>query len=90
MYFSCASFCPVSFIFAAICIKLMADENSVVPLSRLARGLCTYYIVVKIDRIIYKEALGYSAGPEKAVKDQQAMQIVVFDQAVCCLVCMCV
>ena len=68
----------------------MADENSVVPLSRLARGLCKYYIVVKIDRIIYKEALGYSAGPEKAVKDQQAMQIVVFDQAVCCLFFMCV
>ena len=61
-----------------------------VPLSRLSRGLCKYFIVVKIDRIIYKEALGYSAGPEKAVKDQQAMQIVVFDEAVCSLIFRCV
>lgn len=62
--------------------RAMAEANAVVPLSRLSRGLCSYHIVVKIDRIIFKEVLRYSAGPERPAKEQHAIQLVVFDQQV--------
>lgn len=60
----------------------MADGNSVVPLSRLSRGFCTYYLVVKVGRIIYKEVLRYGAASENPVKEQVAIHLVVFDKEV--------
>ena len=60
----------------------MADAKPVVPLSRLSQGLCQYDIGVKVDRIIYKEVFRYPAGPNHLMKEQVAVHIVVFDEAV--------
>ena len=60
----------------------MSDGNPVVPLSWLSRGFCSYYIVVKVDRIIYKEVVRYASRPNDPVKDQVAVQLVVFDEQV--------
>lgn len=60
----------------------MADGNPVVPLCRLSKGFCSYYVVVKIDRIIFKEMLHYTGDPNYPVKEQVAIQLIVFDEAV--------
>ena len=47
----------------------MADENPAVPLSRLSVGMCKYYIVVKVDKIIFKEVLRYPLGANRPMKE---------------------
>lgn len=61
----------------------MADEVLVVPLSHLSKGDCQYVVVVKIDQIIFKEVLCYGSDLNHPVKEQVAIQLVVFDTTVC-------
>lgn len=59
------------------------DDIPVVPLSRLSAGFCQYYIIVKVDRIIYKDVVRYPGVTNHPMREQASIQLVVFDAEVC-------
>lgn len=58
------------------------NDIPVVPLSRLSPGFCQYYIIVKVDRIIYKDFVRYAGAANHPMREQTSIQLVVFDAEV--------
>ena len=60
----------------------MSSSICVATLRNLQEGLFEQGIIVKVDRIITRDVVRYPCGPDRAMKEQEDIDVVVFDESV--------
>ena len=69
------------FVFCPVCVD-MEVGGDVVYLSDLCVGVCRKFVVMKVNRIIFKEVSRVPQGTIVPVTQQEAIHVVVFDHQV--------
>ena len=60
----------------------MSGSMCVTSLRHLQKGFFERSIIVKVDRIVTREVVRYPYGPDRPMKEQEDIHVVVFDESV--------